>query len=346
MTSSVGPDTETWTGRLFRAGLSRAETVSVSARGQDLVLDGTRTVARHGYTIVPPIGGGYWRFDFANGDTLEVIGGDALAAALGHRPSLLSRLERSWRLALASVPVLLGIGGAAWYWGVPFAADQAAAHLPPWVERQVTQASLDLIFRDEKGQSQVAPARRQRLTAILADMVGPEPLDRYHLHFLDAPLIGPNAFALPDGDIVVTDQLLSILDDEEVTAVLAHEVGHVRHRHGLRLALRASGLSILAAAAVGDASTAGHFLVAAPVLLLNLRFTREFETEADTTALEWLSQGGRSPCTFSHALRKIVDSPEMKRAGEIAGHLPGWLATHPVTEERLRRFDAACPVKS
>ncbi|TWB48628.1 M48 family metallopeptidase [Nitrospirillum viridazoti] len=346
----------TWTGRLYRAGLSRAEIVTVRAGPQGLVLSGTdgdeaRTVPRHTLTIVPPVGGDYWRFDCANGDTLEVIGGGPLAAALGHKPGLLSRLEGSWRLALASVPVLLGLGAATWYWGVPEAADLAAAHTPPWVERKLTDAGLGLIFQDEKERTTVDPARQKRLAGILADMVGAQDGEAYHLHFLNSPLIGPNAFALPGGDIIVTDQLLKILDDEEVAAVLAHEVGHVRHRHGLRLALRASGLSVLAAVAVGDASTAGHFLVGAPVLLLNLRFTREFEAEADADALAWLSRDPgpdghpRSPCAFARALRKIVDSPEVKQAAAIAGHIPSWLTTHPMTEERLRPFDAACPAK-
>ncbi|MDE1147306.1 MAG: M48 family metallopeptidase [Azospirillaceae bacterium] len=346
MTPAPTPDTG-WPGRLFSPGQSRAVGVTARAASGDLVLEAadgaTRTEAGPTVEIVPPIGGDYWRFTLANGDSLEVIGGGTLAAALGHAPGLLNRLERSWRLALASIPVLVGVAAACWYWGVPFLADRAAEHVPPWVEHKITDAALDLVLRQGEEDTKIDPARRQALTAILADMTGPAADgNTYTLHFLDAPVIGPNAFALPGGDIIVTDQLLAILDDQEVAAVLAHEVGHVRHRHGLRLTLRASGLSLLAALTLGDASTSAHFLVAAPVLLLNLRFTRAFEAEADGDALAWLSRDGRSPCTFARALRKIVDSPEVKRMAEVTGHMPGWLATHPVTEERLRPFDAAC----
>lgn len=59
-----------------------------------------------------------------------------------------------------------------------------------------------------------------------------------------APQIGANAFALPDGTLVVTDELVELAgdNDDEVLAVLAHELGHIHERHGLRL-LRTQGLS-------------------------------------------------------------------------------------------------------
>ena len=54
------------------------------------------------------------------------------------------------------------------------------------------------------------------------------------LLFRDGGKFGANAFALPSGKIIVTDQLASLLNDEQIVGVLAHELGHVVYRHGMR----------------------------------------------------------------------------------------------------------------
>ena len=60
--------------------------------------------------------------------------------------------------------------------------------------------------------------------------------------------IGPNAFALPGGSIVITDELVALVDGDAavVTGVLGHELGHVRHRDGMRMLLQASAVGVLA----------------------------------------------------------------------------------------------------
>lgn len=60
----------------------------------------------------------------------------------------------------------------------------------------------------------------------------------YRLLFRRGGRVGADAFALPSGAIIVTDELIALAKHEyEVVAVLAHEIGHVRNRHGLRHAL-------------------------------------------------------------------------------------------------------------
>ncbi|MDZ5647404.1 M48 family metallopeptidase [Nitrospirillum sp. BR 11828] len=333
-----------FTGRLVVAGSSRAVTVPVTASAEGLHL-GMEFIPAPVITIVPPVGGNCWRFRLADGRVLEMLdGGRVLAETLGHREGWRDRLEKSWRVALLSLPVILAAGAATWFWGVPLAADQVADMVPLEVERSISDQALQLLLQGKDTDTKVPLERQKALQRTLAAMVGPDNAAHYWLSFLNSPIIGPNAFALPGGDIVVTDQLVDLLDDEEIAAVLAHEVGHVQHRHGLRMALRASGMSVLAAATLGDMGSAGQLLLATPVLLTTLHYTRGFEAEADAAALAWLTRDGRSPCAFARALRKIVASPAVKGAGGD-GAIPSWLRSHPMTEERLRPFDAACPAK-
>ena len=73
------------------------------------------------------------------------------------------------------------------------------------------------------------------------------------LEFRTIPDLGANAFALPSGIVVVTDDLVaSAASDEELLAVLAHELGHIQHRHALRGVLQTSIIPLLLAAITGD----------------------------------------------------------------------------------------------
>lgn len=333
-----------WRGRLLSPRHSGAPTVSLRVVDNALVVGeapGEQTpIPAAAITIIPPIGGTCWRFSLNDGSSLEVADGAGLALALGYRPHLLARLEASWRLALLALPLIIGVGALSWFYGVPFLADRTAAMVPPAWLQDLDETTVRIIrHQAAAGGSLVPAARQEALRGILADMVRSDTGRHYHMEFINLPGVGPNAFALPGGTVLVTDDLARLLNDEEFAAVLAHEIGHVQHRHGLRMAFRASSLSVMAALIVGDAGTAGHALVGIPVLLINLDYSRKFEAEADDAAFDWLSRDGRSPCAFSSALRRIVDDPAAKA---MDGAVPGWLNNHPLTADRLRRFDQAC----
>ena len=99
------------------------------------------------------------------------------------------------------------------------------------------------------------------------------------LHFRNAPDIGANAFALPGGDVVVTDGLVELATSpEQVAAVVAHELGHVAHRHGLRNMVQASILAALVSYWTGDFSS---LATAGATAVLSAAYSRDFEREAD-----------------------------------------------------------------
>jgi Zn-dependent protease with chaperone function len=101
----------------------------------------------------------------------------------------------------------------------------------------------------------------------------------------------PNAMALPNGAIVLTDGLVKLLEDkpDAVMGVLAHELGHLQHRHSMRLLIEVSALSGLSAIVLGDAS---GFITQAPLLLGVLSYSREHESEADDSAIVMMRAAG------------------------------------------------------
>ena len=119
--------------------------------------------------------------------------------------------------------------------------------------------------------------------------------------------------------------------------------GHVRHHHGLRLAIQAAGLAALIATLAGDAVSITGLAVALPTALLQSGYSREFEDEADAYAFRRLKEIKLSPKYFAQILARIEESrnkdPDANRgsAQERRRSDLGYLSTHPATAERIER---------
>jgi Zn-dependent protease with chaperone function len=128
----------------------------------------------------------------------------------------------------------------------------------------------------------------------------------------------------------MTDELVELSQsDDELAAVLAHEVGHVVHRHSLRMLLQNSATSILMVAIVGDISSASVLVASVPTVLVQARHSRQFEEEADDYAYAWLDRAGISRRTFGAILERL----EEKYGGQ---DIPSWISSHPPTAQRVR----------
>lgn len=146
---------------------------------------------------------------------------------------------------------------------------------------------------------------------------------RFRVEVLDSRV--PNALAAPGGRILMFRGLIDRMEGpDEFAGVLAHEMGHVLHRHGLQGIIRQQGLSILAMLTGGsDLSRLGQ----AGSELMALSYSRGFEREADETALQLLAGAGLRRDGLSTLFHRLAKDG---RAGEG----PAFLATHPPLEER------------
>lgn len=276
---------------------------------------------------------------------------DEWAQASGLRDSLTVRSMRSWRLVGLSLLLSAGLLASAWNWGIPWAAQQGAALIPAAVEQQIASEALDYFDRSWLKPSTLSEARREEITRRLAAAVrrdeilraGLEPqaaaLPAYRLHFRAGPTaLGPNALALPGGDIVLTDALVELAEGEPdiITGVLAHELGHVRHRHGMRMALQAGMAAGVSGLLVGDFSA---LLAGLPAWLAQADYSREFEREADQHARQMLQAAGISPRVMVRFFERL--EAHQKRLGQDSSPLPLAFASHPANAERIAFFNAA-----
>ena len=133
-----------------------------------------------------------------------------------------------------------------------------------------------------------------------------------------------------------TDELVALSkDDRELEAVLAHEIGHLRQRHVLRHILQDSATALLVAFTVGDLTSLTSLAAAAPTLVLQAKFSRDFEREADDFALDYLARRGIPPDLFAVILRRMEQRTATGKDGV------DFLSTHPAIRERIERARGA-----
>jgi Zn-dependent protease with chaperone function len=295
--------------------------------------------------------------DLPDGSTLQHADSaewDLWWAALGLQESRVVGWMQSWRATLVAMAGTVAFLAVAWVWGVPLLSTTLAHLVPQSLERTIGRQGMEQLDRLFLAPSALAPAEqeavRARFAATLQRAFPDGGLPRWQLSFHASKALGANAFALPGGYIVMTDELVVMLRDQPdvITGVLAHELGHVEHRHGLDLMVRASLVSAMVGVVLGDAS---GFLATVPATLVTQAYSRDAEREADEFSAHTLDRGGISPAVMVTFFERLV------RQGEPAGSkapgdpgaakdpeagkesvLPIAISSHPDIGERVRFF--------
>lgn len=143
---------------------------------------------------------------------------------------------------------------------------------------------------------------------------------------------GPNAFSIPGGYVYVTLDLFDyIQSDDEIAGILAHEIAHIIHNHALKQTrdnTKYTLLTVLAVLLTGEPDV-GVLGKLTTITFLN-QYSREYEEEADLTAIDLLIKTGYNPVGFLTFLERLY-AREMFRP-EIN---LGIFQTHPETEARI-----------
>jgi Zn-dependent protease with chaperone function len=270
---------------------------------------------------------------FVDGASCEVADNDAFATMLagqGLSPSRVSAWERSWRPALGALVIVLLAGFLGYRYGLPMFAERAANALPESALNAVSFEMQRVFDKTVFAPTKLPGERQAPLLTHFDDLVVPDHR-RLTLQFRHAESLGANAMALPSGAIFMTDQLVALTPDDRVLmAVIAHEAGHVKRRHGLRQIIQGATVGALITWYFGDFSALG---AAAPASLLQAKYSRDLEREADAYAVQVLKMNNLPVSLLADALELIQNShgPEGKDdAGALA-----YLSTHPATSERL-----------
>jgi predicted Zn-dependent protease len=221
--------------------------------------------------------------------------------------------------------------------------DAVARRVPPSLETRLGDAVFSQIRAS--GTLVEDPEVQARVERLVAPLVAAVPEKQYPLrfHVLKDPTV--NAFALPGGHMILhTGLVLRAERPEEVLGVMGHEIAHVTRRHTLRQMIQAAGTFVVVQALIGDVEGLMAVLTDSGTRLLQLRFSRDFEREADDTGWQYLVDAGIDPRGLIAFFEKMR-ADEREQLGDAGGAIAGlgamdFLSTHPASDERIERLNA------
>ena len=257
---------------------------------------------------------------------------DALAGP--HASSITGRSRRR-ETALVIGLAATGLAVTAFvFLGVPALSGPLARATPVSFEQRMGEnfdRQMGLVFHRCDGEAgQTALDALGRRLASRADT----PFD-VRVRAVHAPMI--NAFALPGGPILVTDDLIrEARTPDELAAVVAHEVSHIEKRHVMQSVWRSLGIGLLLDAVVGGGSGAGQQAILLAGQATDLRYGRDAESEADQRGQQLLHSLGLS----SRGMASFFERLDKSEGGQVADAAE-FMATHPDSRRRARVARAA-----
>jgi Zn-dependent protease with chaperone function len=223
--------------------------------------------------------------------------------------------------------------------GLPVAAKHIAYSLPMSVSERLGTDALAVLDKTIFKPSKLPPERQAELQAGFQDLLRQQAdTYPYELVFRASPMIGANALALPNGTLAMTDELVELAEnDDEILGVLAHECGHVQGRHALRSVLQNSAVVVVITLATGDMSAVSAVGAALPTVLLESKYSRLFETEADDYGVRAMRAAGRDPAHLANILERLSAGSEKME------NMLAYLSSHPATKERIQAIKGEEP---
>ncbi len=273
------------------------------------------------------------------GGKLEIADNDAIDQVCAHfyrrqHHSWLYRLEKSYPYALIAAIIAIAFIWGAIEWGVPRLAKVAANAIPLKAEENIALEGLktldDWVF--EKSELDL---QQQRHLQKLLQQIESNLNSNYHyqLKLRSSREVGANALALPGGLIIMTDALFHLAEnDQQIIAVLAHEIGHIEHQHGLRAIFQSSVSALLMAGLLGDVGSISSLSVTLPTVLLESRYSRAFELEADDFASAYLTSNNIKP-------ERLIEILTLLSSQQSTNSDFDYLSSHPAMEKRIREIE-------
>jgi Zn-dependent protease with chaperone function len=279
---------------------------------------------------------------------------------------IVHRLESNmtW-VALALIITLLS-AFAFFKWGIPWTSTQIAHALPHKTNELIAAHSLEFLDDYIFAESQLDAERMQQIREHVNTRL--IPLDdnnkgiSYQLHFRSWNQNGnaiPNAFALPSGDIILTDKFVESSENQnEIDSVLLHEMGHIVHRHTLQRVIESTLVTTIVMMVTGDSNGFADMGLGLGSLLVSSHYSRAHESEADQYAFEKMLKATIDPLAFSNIMNRMANVMEgyerhrhdENKSGDISPDktpnknnqndtLTRYFSSHPSTAERVRQAE-------
>ncbi|EJN04840.1 M48 family metallopeptidase [Phyllobacterium sp. YR531] len=288
-------------------------------------------------TITGRVGNIPRRLTFSDGTVFETPDNDAIDrlvfAHRGRRSGWIHSLERFHPRLLVVAVLAIAFTFGIYRYGLPVLVNVAVAVTPPIVPELMAKGTMQTLDATTFNPTELTEEDQTELLEgferlAVESEYRPEQLK---LQFRQGGLIGPNAFALPDGTIIITDELVEMADgdSEMLLGVLAHEIGHVELEHSLKQVYRSAGAVALIMLIGGDIGSGTEDILTQGAGLLALSHSRAQEAEADRRSVEMMLKAGYNPEAIGRFFKLIQEKLHDTSNTSM-------LSTHPGTPDRLK----------
>jgi len=274
--------------------------------------------------------------------------------------SLIHALESHMGWVMVALVVTILTTFSFFKWGVPWASNQIAHALPEKTNQIIAANTLDFLDKFMFETSTLDTDKQEKIRRHFHGHIASLGIENkeivYKLNFRswrDGNLSIPNALALPSGDLVLTDKFVELCQSqEEMDAVLLHEMGHVVHRHTLEMVIESTFITVAVMLMVGDSNGLADMGVGLGSLLVSSAYSRGHESEADTYAFDHMLRAKIDPASFSRIMDRMTrymqeqtnksgkknraDKNEVK---ESEDSFLDYLSSHPNTKKRIEIAD-------
>jgi Zn-dependent protease with chaperone function len=245
----------------------------------------------------------------------------------------LANIESNRSMVLLSLILVPAFLYAFFKYMIPGFAVHFSEYVPEYAVKIASEHTLYSLDKTLLNESEVDAQLQQTYKDNWQDTLSQLTLNdaHYNLNFRESDKMGANAFALPDGTVVVTDALLTLIDNNEdlLQAILLHEIGHVENKHSMRLIAETLATSLAIDYFFGDLGGMIEVFAGLSNTIVQNQFSQKLEWEADNFALEQLQTLGLDPESFAKAMEKLAATlPQESK-------LDALMQSHPLMKERI-----------
>ena len=238
-------------------------------------------------------------------------------------------LNKSWlrRNPLSIIAIIVGAFTAfillIYFFLIPFIGDSIAKQMPDEYVLKLGNQMNDSYLSNETVNKEASKTANEFLKSLhfTTDT-------NIHIYVVKSNVV--NAYSLP-GNIVVFDSIIKMMKSkEELAALLGHEYGHIINRHTFRTLFRQLGSSITLSLLFGNSNAVGNILINNAQQLGYLKYSRNFEYEADDESFHLMTASHLNPDGIIQLFQRLEESQSIS--------VPEIISSHPDVKERIKNM--------
>lgn len=216
---------------------------------------------------------------------------------------------------------ILGVITVTYLYAIPWVGEKSANLIPESFDDYVSAS-----FTKDFIEYEIIDTIKSNIVQEFADSLQLSNTKPLHFYVIESDMV--NAFALPDGTIIIFSGIIDKMEDySELAGLIAHETAHINNRHSIKMLCRNLSGYIFISAVLSDVNGIMAIIGDNIHNLQYLSYSRKFENEADTEGLSILISNNINPQGMTNLFKRLQSNSEFE--------IPEIISTHPHTNDRI-----------